>query len=80
MQFIAFHQARFVSGAKIDASDVINEALHMMPSVTTTHEELSSEYGPAANRRALFKATKALVGDNRPLYFQKAKKRKRKAK
>jgi len=81
LQFIAFHQARFVSGAKIDANDVKNEALHMMPSVTTTHEELASEYGPAANRRALFRAHRAMAGNKgRPLYFQKVKKRKRKTK
>ena len=81
LQFIAFHQARFVSGAKIDANDVKNELLHMMPSVTTTMDDLSSEHGPTANRRALLKAHQAVAGGRRkPLYFQKVKKRKRKTK
>lgn len=77
---MAFNQARYVSGAKIDANDVKQEILHAMPSVTTKYEDLHSPIGPAANRRSLFKAHQVMTGGKEPLYFQRVRKRKRKKK
>lgn len=74
----AFTQARYDSGAKIEAEDVKSEFMKMAPSLTSSYEDLRNpKTGPAAYRRQNLKAHKVIGGRGGKLYFEKVKPRKK---